>query len=391
MTTTESGIELDLISKLQELKYSHRPDIRDRAALEQNFREKFESLNRVKLTDSEFARLLDDIVSPDVFTAAKTLREISAFTRDDGTPLNYTLVNIRDWCKNTFEVVNQLRINTDCLPAAGFRGGRRRPIWACPCIPSMSFAPPSPMCPWARVCGAGTWPIWMLSCIIGNATTAPGLLPYGRKGKHAYLQASRIAPLVSEITAGVIQDFVDERSRSVKRDTVKRDVTTLKAILNKAVREGFLDRLPAFPRFRREKARTRWLTPEEVDRLVAAAAKHLRPLIRFAVDTGGRRGELLSLDWRYVDMRGKRITFTDTKNGEDRTVRLCDRAVAILAALGPKDSGPVFTFRGSSMKEITNGFQTARRKAGLPDVRFHDLRHTFASRLVQGGVPLYTK
>ena len=61
----------------------------------------------------KFARLLDEIVSPDVFTAAKTLREINAFTRDDGTPLNYALVNLKDWCKNTFEVVNQLRINTD--------------------------------------------------------------------------------------------------------------------------------------------------------------------------------------------------------------------------------------------------------------------------------------
>lgn len=194
---------------------------------------------------------------------------------------------------------------------------------------------------------------------------------------------------LSEITAGVIQDFVDERSHNVKRDTVKRDVTTLKAILNKAHREGFLDRMPVFPRFRREKARTRWLTPGEEDRLVASAAKHLRPLIRFAVDTGGRRGELLSLDWRHVDMVYKRVTFTDTKNGEDRTLRLCDRALATLAAIGPKDSGPVFTFRGKGMKEITNGFQTARRKAGLPEVRFHDLRHTFASRLVQGGVPLY--
>jgi type I site-specific restriction-modification system R (restriction) subunit len=73
-----------------------------------NFREKFEALNRVRLTDGEFARLLDEIVTPDVFTAAKTLRSINAFTRDDGTPLNYTLVNIKDWCKNTFEVVNQL-------------------------------------------------------------------------------------------------------------------------------------------------------------------------------------------------------------------------------------------------------------------------------------------
>lgn len=113
MTTTENQIERDLISKLGDLKYTYRPDIRDRAALEQNFRQHFEALNRVHLTDSEFARLLETIVTPDVFAAAKHLRERNSFERDDGTPLYYTLVNIKDWCKNNFEVVNQLRISTD--------------------------------------------------------------------------------------------------------------------------------------------------------------------------------------------------------------------------------------------------------------------------------------
>ena len=109
----EDRIEYGLIGTLQGLKYEYRRDITDRAALEQNFREKFEALNRVRLTDSEFARLVLEIVTPDVFTAAKTLRQINAFTRDDGTPLNYTLVNLNHWCKNTFEVIDQLRINTD--------------------------------------------------------------------------------------------------------------------------------------------------------------------------------------------------------------------------------------------------------------------------------------
>ena len=110
---TEQELEQELIDKLTDLKYTHRPDIHDRAALEVNFRNHFQSLNRVQLTDGEFERLLDEIITPDVFSAATLLREINAFTRDDGTPLNYTLVNIKDWCKNTFEVVNQLRINTD--------------------------------------------------------------------------------------------------------------------------------------------------------------------------------------------------------------------------------------------------------------------------------------
>ncbi|MEY2843146.1 MAG: hypothetical protein RI920_1183, partial [Pseudomonadota bacterium] len=113
LVVKEEQIEYGFIGKLQGLKYEYRSDIRDRVALERNFREKFEALNRVHLSDGEFARLLEDIVTPDVFTAARTLRERNAFTRDDGTPLNYTLVNLKDWCKNTFEVVNQLRINTD--------------------------------------------------------------------------------------------------------------------------------------------------------------------------------------------------------------------------------------------------------------------------------------
>lgn len=111
--TKEQEIENSLISKLKDLKYNYREDIRDKATLEQNFREKFEALNYVKLTDSEFARLRDEIVNADVFTAAKTLRERNTFQREDGTPLQYTLVNIKDWCKNEFEVINQLRINTD--------------------------------------------------------------------------------------------------------------------------------------------------------------------------------------------------------------------------------------------------------------------------------------
>ena len=113
MPTPERELEEKLIEKLRNQKYEYREDIRDKASLEKNFRQKFEALNRVTLTESEFQRLLEEIITPDVFAAARTLRDRNAFTRDDGTPLNYTLVNIRDWCKNTYEVINQLRVNTD--------------------------------------------------------------------------------------------------------------------------------------------------------------------------------------------------------------------------------------------------------------------------------------
>lgn len=109
----ESKIEESLIQQLQELKYTFRPDIVDRNTLELNFRQKFEELNRLHLTDKEFARLREQIIQPDVFTASKFLRENQYFEREDGTPLHYSLVNNKDWCKNDYEVINQLRINTE--------------------------------------------------------------------------------------------------------------------------------------------------------------------------------------------------------------------------------------------------------------------------------------
>ena len=111
--TKESQIENELIERLKDLKYTYRKDIRDKNTLEQNFREKFEALNRVNLTDSEFNRLREEIIDPDVFESSKRLRERNTFQREDGTPLQYTLVNIKDWCKNDFEVINQLRMNTN--------------------------------------------------------------------------------------------------------------------------------------------------------------------------------------------------------------------------------------------------------------------------------------
>ena len=109
----EFQIENNLLDWLKELKYTYRPDITDRKTLEQNFKAKFERLNRVHLTSSEFLRLREEIINADVFIASKSLREKRYFLREDGTPLIYSLVDIKDWCKNDFEVVNQLKINTE--------------------------------------------------------------------------------------------------------------------------------------------------------------------------------------------------------------------------------------------------------------------------------------
>jgi type I restriction enzyme R subunit len=111
--SAEKSIEEKLIQQLTELKYCYRPDIIDRKMLEQNFRSKFEALNKVRLTDAEFLRLKEEIITADVFAASKRLRQIQYFQREDGSPLHYTLLNNKEWCKNEFEVIRQLRINTE--------------------------------------------------------------------------------------------------------------------------------------------------------------------------------------------------------------------------------------------------------------------------------------
>ncbi len=108
--TKEKNIEEQFIQKLQDLKYTYRPDIRSVDELNQNFKQKFEELNKVHLSDSEFQRLLENIISKDVFIASNNLRKKHTLIRDDNTPLHYTLIDIssHDWCKNSFEVINQL-------------------------------------------------------------------------------------------------------------------------------------------------------------------------------------------------------------------------------------------------------------------------------------------
>lgn len=117
MTSSENNLEDALIEKLLELKYTNK-NITDLDSLNANFREQFNELNQVQLTDNEFQRLLEENISADVFACAHRLREQHVFDREDGTPLYYTLVNTKDWCKNNFEVIRQFRLNTKKQPSS---------------------------------------------------------------------------------------------------------------------------------------------------------------------------------------------------------------------------------------------------------------------------------
>ena len=105
MITPERDLEESVVTKLRDLKYKYRPDIRDRAKLEANFREKFKALNRVNLTDGEFQRLLDEIVTPDVYESARSLRNgkrLSATTaRRSTTPSSTSRTGARTPSKSS--------------------------------------------------------------------------------------------------------------------------------------------------------------------------------------------------------------------------------------------------------------------------------------------------
>lgn len=111
--TTESQLENALIETLKGLKYRYREDIKSRYQLEANFRSHFEKLNEVTLSNDEWERLKGHILGHGTFASAKLLRERHTFHRDDDSVLYYSLVNTQQWCKNEFEVINQLRMNTE--------------------------------------------------------------------------------------------------------------------------------------------------------------------------------------------------------------------------------------------------------------------------------------
>ena len=139
----------------------------------------------------------------------------------------------------------------------------------------------------------------------------------------------------------------------------------------------------------------RWLTPEEEQALL----KHLPPwfgeIVVFAINTGLRRDELFSLKWSEVDLFRKTILVLKTKNYEKRMIPM-NRTVQNLLTERAKTasmSGVVFPDPKTGKKMIPNNviwrINVAQEKAGIPHVRFHDFRHTFATRLIQRGADLY--
>ena len=205
------------------------------------------------------------------------------------------------------------------------------------------------------------------------------------------------------IDAATITQWRDDLLASHKAAaTVNRYLATLRAILNRARRDwNALAEVPRFALLPLNNTRYRFLNEDEERAILAASAPHLRDLIVFLIDTGARMSEALELTWGDVDLDGLStgVRFMRTKSGVPRRVPLTTRVQDTLRRLRKGQghpSGRVFLFRPNGRSEAVpykqphGAWKSALRRAGVdPDLRIHDLRHTFASRLVSRGVPLF--
>jgi integrase len=163
--------------------------------------------------------------------------------------------------------------------------------------------------------------------------------------------------------------------------TVNREVTCLKVIFNKAVKNDRAEKNPAYgvKPLPENNIRDRVLSAEEYNRLLEYCPTHLKPIVKLAYYTAMRQGEILNLKWGQVDLKEGfiRLRPEDTKTDEGRLVPLNQELLEMFRAM-PRGlpTLPVFTYKGNSVSCIKKSFVTACKKAGVESFCFHDLRHT---------------
>lgn len=210
--------------------------------------------------------------------------------------------------------------------------------------------------------------------------------------------------ILSKITAGEVQRWIDKRSQDQKKNgqairpaTVLAEFVTLSALFREARKRGCVTHDPcrglSLPKVNNKIVRC--LSDHEEKRLIPACADPIRPIVRTALLTGLRKEELLSLVWGDVDFENEILTVQHGKGDKKRHIPMVPELVGLLRGLprhvsGGKASPYVFNNpeTGTRWVDIRKPWDAALRAAGIKGFRFHDTRHTFASRLVQRGVPL---
>ena len=199
---------------------------------------------------------------------------------------------------------------------------------------------------------------------------------------------------LGQITRAEIEAWRRERMSICRPATINRDLSRLRHMLNIAVEWELLEESPmkGMKFLRENNARTRYLSLEECQRLIASCiAPHIRALVTVALHSGMRLGEILDLHWYDLDFASGFILVRDSKNGESRHVPMDATLFALFRAY-PHRLGTDLVFSspaGGHIVDVRTGFLNSCKRAGLIDLHFHDLRHTFASQFVMSGGDLY--
>lgn len=207
---------------------------------------------------------------------------------------------------------------------------------------------------------------------------------------------------VQVLSSAALAEFRDKRLRTVSGSTVRKELTLLASILRYARQEwGYsvpADEVWQVRKPASARGRDRRLGPDELCQLRDALSACRNPLIRqvflFALATGMRRGEVLSLQWRNVDRQARTALLPLTKNGEARTVPLSPSAIEVLAErrADRQEASERHTRLASdlvfpiSANAFRLGWERVRCRAGVEDLRFHDLRHEAISRFFEMGL-----
>ncbi|XYJ12723.1 tyrosine-type recombinase/integrase [Telluria sp. B2] len=211
--------------------------------------------------------------------------------------------------------------------------------------------------------------------------------------KLAWLQQFLRGRPLAEITREEIAAIGERKKAEASGATANRYLSLIRAILRKAWQEWeWIDRAPKLTLYRESKRRVRWITSEQAKVLLAELPEHQRDITLFALATGLRQANVTKLEWQQVDLdRGTCwIAGEQAKAGEDLHVSLNDVAREVLRRQRGKHATRVFTYMGRPITQVnTKAWRKALQRAGIENFRWHDLRHTWASWLVQHGTPLY--
>jgi integrase len=233
-------------------------------------------------------------------------------------------------------------------------------------------------------------------------------LPIAKKKRSYTSDVEKSKPIVTyfgkmaadKIKPSMVESFQDRMLKSKHRfgkkykpATVNRMVALMKRVFNLAIREDMVLKNPCWKvtMLKEDNKRDRILTVEEFDRLLAELPDYLKPIVSLGYYTGMRRGEILKLTWKKVNMQEGYLDLEpeDTKNSEPRRIYFNDVLWDIFRRAGKIRSlkhDYVFTYRGKPIKEFREGFNKALEKAGIENFHFHDLRHTFNTNMRKAGV-----